>query len=221
MDVVTAARTDTTTTASQNSSANEVSSDFKTFLQMLTVQMQNQDPLNPVESTDYAVQLATFSSVEQQVKTNDLLEALADQFSANGLSEISNWVGMEARAAADAKFDGTAVKLHVSPEDGATSSTLVVTDSAGVEVFRGAIDPAGGDIEWDGNTTEGQTAAVGIYSFSVEHNDNSGLLSNRKAEVYADVTEVKIDNGDLVVVMAGGIEVAASDVTGVRDAGQP
>ena len=44
-----------------------LSSDFETFLKMLTTQMQNQDPLNPVDSTDYATQLATFSSVEQQV----------------------------------------------------------------------------------------------------------------------------------------------------------
>ena len=57
----------------------EVSSDFETFLKMLTVQMQNQDPLNPVDSSDYAIQLATFSGVEQQVKTNDLLASLGQQ----------------------------------------------------------------------------------------------------------------------------------------------
>ena len=44
-----------------------LSSDFETFLRMLTTQLQNQDPLNPVDSADFAVQLATFSSVEQQV----------------------------------------------------------------------------------------------------------------------------------------------------------
>jgi len=46
---------------------------------MLTVQMQNQDPLNPVDSSDYAVQLATFSNVEQQVQTNDILRELQSQ----------------------------------------------------------------------------------------------------------------------------------------------
>ena len=53
------------------SSNSALSSDFETFLKMLTVQMENQDPLNPVDSADFAVQLATFSSVEQQVLTND------------------------------------------------------------------------------------------------------------------------------------------------------
>lgn len=46
------------------------SSDFETFLKMLTTQIKNQDPLNPMEGTEFAVQLATFSGVEQQVMTN-------------------------------------------------------------------------------------------------------------------------------------------------------
>ena len=54
---------------------NVISSDFETFLKMLTVQMENQDPLNPTDSSEYAMQLATFSGVEQQVLTNDLLNA--------------------------------------------------------------------------------------------------------------------------------------------------
>ncbi len=48
----------------KNESSSNISADFETFLKMLTVQMQNQDPLNPVDSSDYATQLATFSGVE-------------------------------------------------------------------------------------------------------------------------------------------------------------
>ena len=59
-------------TAGSSTSTGGISSDFNTFLRMLTVQMQNQDPLNPIDSADYAVQLATFSGVEQQVRTNQL-----------------------------------------------------------------------------------------------------------------------------------------------------
>ena len=53
-----------------------IGNDFNTFLVMLTTQLQNQDPLNPIESSDYAVQLATFSGVEQQVRTNQLLQEI-------------------------------------------------------------------------------------------------------------------------------------------------
>lgn len=62
--------------ATPPANATALSSDFETFLKMLTVQMQNQDPLNPIDSTEYAMQLATFSSVEQQVLTNDLLRQM-------------------------------------------------------------------------------------------------------------------------------------------------
>ena len=77
-----------------------ISADFDTFLKMLTTQMQNQDPLNPIDSADYAVQLATFSGVEQQMKTNQLLDDLASQFGVMGMSQLAAWVGQEARAAA-------------------------------------------------------------------------------------------------------------------------
>ena len=68
-------------TASSASPDSVISSDFETFLKMLTTQLQNQDPLDPVKSEDFAVQLATFSGVEQQVLTNDLLESLGAQMS--------------------------------------------------------------------------------------------------------------------------------------------
>ena len=64
---------------------------------MMTVQMENQDPLNPMESSEFAVQLATFSGVEQQIRTNDLLASMIASQTAGGLAELANWVGMEAR----------------------------------------------------------------------------------------------------------------------------
>ena len=90
------------TAGGSDKAATNISADFETFLKMLTVQMQNQDPLNPIDSADYAVQLATFSGVEQQVQTNDLLKGLAASLGAAGLSEMAGWVGMEARTAAPA-----------------------------------------------------------------------------------------------------------------------
>lgn len=84
-------------TAQQATSKKEISSDFETFLRMLTVQMQNQDPLDPVDSSDYAVQLATFSNVERQVQTNDLLRELKGSLA----SQVSRkWlIGLEKKHA--------------------------------------------------------------------------------------------------------------------------
>ena len=77
----------------------EVTSDFEMFLRMMTTQMTNQDPLDPVDSADYAVQLATFSSVEQQVLTNDLLRLVSGQLGMSSMAQLAGWVGQDARAA--------------------------------------------------------------------------------------------------------------------------
>ena len=87
-------------TTGTGGTAPTISSDFNTFLRMLTVQMQNQDPLNPIDSADYAVQLATFSGVEQQVRTNQLLADMQGKFSQLGMAEMAGWIGKEARSAA-------------------------------------------------------------------------------------------------------------------------
>ena len=118
-------------TAKVEKSSTEISSDFETFLKMLTVQMQNQDPLNPVDSSDYAVQLATFSGVEQQVQTNDLLRSLMGQLGAAGMADFAGWVGMEARTNLPVTFAGSPVQLSVAPAASADAAALVVTDEGG------------------------------------------------------------------------------------------
>ena len=68
-----------------NTTASKISSDFETFLKMLTAQISNQDPLNPIDASDYSTQLATFSGVEQQVLTNDLLRQIQNKLTATDL----------------------------------------------------------------------------------------------------------------------------------------
>ena len=84
--------------------------DFQTFLTMLTAQLQNQDPLNPMESTDFAIQLATFAGVEQAALSNKFLEQMAGQAGGAG---IAGWIGKEARTTAPVWFDDEAITLDV------------------------------------------------------------------------------------------------------------
>ena len=77
-----------------------ISADFETFLKMLTTQMENQDPLNPVDAGEYASQLAMFSSVEQQVLTNDLLKDMTTKITDNAFQAMASWIGNEALAEA-------------------------------------------------------------------------------------------------------------------------
>ena len=132
------------TQAESDSSSRAISADFETFLKMLTVQMRNQDPLNPVEGTDFAVQLATFSTVEQQVRTNDLLGALGNQLGGLGFGQLLGWVGMEARTTAPVAFDGAPGDLVLPEITLADRAEMVVTNAQGVEVQRQSVPASGG-----------------------------------------------------------------------------
>lgn len=195
-----------------------ISSDFETFLRMLTVQMENQDPLNPIESQEFAVQLATFSGVEQQVRTNDLLASLAESLGGFAVSEFSAWIGREARAAAPAFFDGTTPVSVIAPaSENASSAELVVRDPAGSVIDRRAIPTSGGEFEWSGISRQGNPFLEGLYSFSVESTDAEGNVSQEPAEVYDTITEARLTgDGDVELVLAGGGVVQPADVSGLR-----
>lgn len=197
----------------------EISSDFETFLKMLTVQMQNQDPLNPVDSSDYAVQLATFSSVEQQVQTNDLLRSLQSQMGASGMAEMANWVGKDARAVAPVYVNGSPVTFYPLLEPGTERAEVIIRNDAGVEVGRVAIPPNENPVEWAGVTADGYPYPTGTYTFDVLSYSGDDFLGSSLAATYAPVTEVRRDqNGGTVIVLNGDIEVAANEVTALRTA---
>ena len=193
-----------------------LSSDFETFLRMLTVQMQNQDPLNPVDSSDYAVQLATFSSVEQQVLTNDLLGALLGQ-SAAGIEQLASWVGMEVRVPGAAEFDGDPLAVWAEPALGADQADLIARDSGGNEITRMSIAGDGGRVDWSGQLEAGGTALHGPYTFEVESRAADGsVIAITPADIYTTVVEVQSTPRGLQLVTEDGALVAASDVSALR-----
>ncbi len=195
-----------------------ISSDFETFLKMLTVQMENQDPLNPIEASDYSVQLATFSGVEQQVRTNALLESLVGSFGAMGMSQLAGWVGMEARAAASAEFGGAPLTIFPKAAPaGAESAILVVRDATGNVVQRVDIAPDSGPITWAGVNEHGIPFAPGRYSFHVENFSGKTSLGTEQAEIYARITEARSQGTQTMLILAGGAEVEAGAVTALRE----
>jgi flagellar basal-body rod modification protein FlgD len=192
------------------------SSDFETFLKMLTTQMQNQDPLNPIDSADYAVQLATFSGVEQSVRTNQLLEAMQSQFNLLGMAQLAGWVGQEARASAPVFVDGTPVTLSPNPAAAADRAVLVVRDSQGRIVSREDIPVTADPLEWTGSDATGAPLATGRYTLSLESYYGGELMRTTPMEHYAPIVEARGGSGGTRLVLRGGIEVMATDVTALR-----
>lgn len=206
-----------TTPFTAGTSARAITSDFETFLRMLTTQIRNQDPLNPVEASDYAVQLATFSNVEQQVLTNELLRGLSRQLDTGSLAQMSTWIGQEVLVAAPVRFDGAPVELwRPDPPAGAQRSVLVVADEAGVEIQRLALPSTGGMFEWAGMTDDGAPLPPGTYHLSIESASSDDIVTTEPAQSYARVKELRNDDGMLRLVLAGGIEVEADTVAALR-----
>lgn len=193
-----------------------ISSDFETFLKMLTVQMENQDPLNPIESSDYAVQLATFSGVEQQVRTNDLLKEVQSQLGLLSMSDLVGWVGMEARATTAAHFELAPIDLTLAPDPGATSAFVVVRNAAGDQVDRFEVSVADDSAQWAGLDTTGQLMPEGDYSFHLQSYNANGVMSEKQMSIYSEVVEAKVEGGRTVLILASGDEIAATEVDALR-----
>ena len=195
-----------------------ISADFELFLRMLTAQMTNQDPLDPQDSADYAVQLATFSSVEQQVTTNELLAGLGSQLAINGLADMAGWIGMEARAAMPGHFDGGPITVAPNPAAIAAEAELVVTNASGVEVDRVRLPVSSELYQWQGRDSHGQPFPMGEYGFELLSLDAAGeVLLREPAEIYRRVREVRSEGGAQILVLEGGTAIASTGVTALRD----
>ncbi|SDW89825.1 flagellar hook capping FlgD N-terminal domain-containing protein [Roseicitreum antarcticum] len=191
-----------------------VNADFQTFLVMLTTQLQNQDPMNPMESSDFAVQLATFSGVEQQVLTNELLGSLSTRM---GLTELSGWVGMEALTSAATYFDGTTPKRLIPPQvQGADQAVLTVHNAFGNEVARVPIQPNQSEYAFNGIGADGAPLPEGNYSFRVVSMREGAVLQTDPALTYGRIEEARSDGGRVMLVFAGGALVDSDSVSGLR-----
>ncbi len=194
----------------------KISSDFDTFLRMLTVQMQNQDPLKPIDSADYAVQLATFSGVEQQVRTNQLLLDMQGRFQQFGMAEMASWIGKEARSDAPVYYDNAPVTLSPNPARGATSAALVVKDAQGNLVSREEIPVSAEPYSWLGAGADGSPLPRGMYSVTLESMNGETVIDSRPVEHYSRVIEARGGPDGTRLVLEGGAEVLASSVTALR-----
>ena len=191
--------------------------DYETFLRMMTVQIKNQDPLSPMSADDFAAQLATFSAVEQQTKTNDLLSQQLAQTAQNSMVQMAGWVGKEARIAAPVHFDGThPVSLSPNPALNADRAVLVVKDAGGNEVSRIDIPVASADYEWLGLDSNGEALPEGVYDLGLESYDGEELLGSTGVEYFGLIEEIRSSSSGVTALFPGGIEVSTALVSALR-----
>lgn len=196
--------------------SNALSSDFETFLRMLTVQVQNQDPMNPVDSTEYATQLATFSSVEQQVRTNELLVAMSERLGVGSLQDMGAWIGMEGLVRAPARFEGQPVTARPDLHPEADRGTIVIRTADGTALERYPLESPGEAFVWDGLDATGAEHPSGIYRIEIESYADGVLIDSQLAPVYSRIDEVRSADGDTLVRLADGSELPTGLVDGLR-----
>lgn len=201
----------------ESKSEGAITADFETFLKLLTTQLTNQDPLNPLDSTEFVAQIAQFSGVEQQVQTNDKLGRIESLLT--GGSALTEWLGAEVEAPAALRFDEDPLALNFEADPDATSALLLVSDAEGKVIDARTLQTGVGNIEWDGELATGGSAEPGIYSFRVQQSFSDSETTTVTPTGFAKVVEARVgSSGGVDLILEGGDTVASSDVAAARDA---
>ncbi len=198
----------------------KLAEDFQQFLTLLTTQLQNQDPLSPMDSTEFTNQLVQFSQVEQQINSNQKLDSLL----ALQLSSISSvalgYVGMDiSYVSADVNFDGeTPVDINYALARDAVSCKINVYDEGGDLVYTAAApkDTGTNKFTWNGKNKEGITVEDGTYTVQIAAADKDGKAIENSTVVSGHVKGIETQNG-VVYVLVGDRAVALSSIVNAKE----
>lgn len=198
-----------------------LSDNYDSFLILLTAQLQNQDPLAPMDSTQFTQQLVQFSQVEQQIRTNEQLEGLVGQYQAASAGAALSYLGKDAIIEADETYlvGGAANWAYRLPEN-ANSLTITVKDMSGRVMYETITAPrSGGEhlFTWDGERDNGETAPDGIYRIVIEAKDSTGETIRPTINVRERIMGVDFSGTTPVVITptgTRGIDEIRSVLTG-------
>jgi len=227
MAAITNVNNPVTSTSGQTKSAAEQADalanvNFDMFLNLMVTQLQNQDPLNPADGTQFTEQLATFSQLEQQVASNKHLEKLANAQSLTSQSLAVNMIGKEVMAQGQqVKLVGGKGEFQYKLEKDAATGTLEVFNGTGQVVKTFELNTKKGlhKVEWDGKDDDNKLLANGEYKVVLNAFDADGKRVTTNTYVYSTVKGVESEGVDKTyLMMKDGKKVLFEDVFSVRDA---
>jgi len=204
-----------TATSTSSSSTQNDSVDKDAFLKIFLAQMQHQDPLNPMDGTEFTSQLAQFSSLEQLYNVNTNLQSLQTSAGGSTRYQAMDFCGKEITAKGDQLTldeDGSAKGQFQL--QGQAECTVQVTDSSGNVVRTiplGVLAAGQRSFSWDGLDSSGNKVASGTYSFSVNAVDGTGSSVLCDTMVTGKVTRVNLE-GESPILYVGDIPINLSEV---------
>lgn len=193
----------------------QLAQDLDDFLTLLTTQLQNQDPLNPMDSTEFTNQIVQFSQVEQMINQNQKLDSLL-QLELAGISSVAlGYVGLDASyIGTELSYDGTnSPTITYSLGGEATIATLTILDEEGNVVRTEQVPKSIGkhDFLWDGNDSNGFALPAGTYSINIGAADNDGNTVDSTTVVSGRVRGIESQNG-VVFLLVGERAVPISQI---------
>jgi flagellar basal-body rod modification protein FlgD len=206
--IPTTATTGSANTGSSPTASNDqmIASNFTTFLQLLTTQLQNQNPLDPLDTNQFTQQLVQFAGVEQQMKSNDQLASLlaleksAQQTTA--LAYVGHTVVVDG---ATTELTSTGATWSFNAPKTATATVTIKDAATGQTAYTGTFGVNAGDqkFTWDGKGTDGKQWPAGNYTMSVTAVDASQQAVNISTEIQAVVTSVDMTQDPPTLMVAG------------------
>lgn len=204
--------------AALSNSRKSIAENFDTFLTLLTTQLKNQNPLDPLDTNQFTQQMVQFTGVEQQLKTNEYLKALSTSAQNGANTEAVTFIGKHISASgANAQLsDGSASWGYELPRT-ASNTTITITDAQGNTVFTETTPLAGGkgDYIWSGKDGEGQQLADGNYSITIDARDSNGAYVGATTQITGQVSGVDLSGSEPVLIVDGA-RVRLSTVTAVN-----
>jgi len=195
----------------------EIASNFQEFLQLLTTQLKNQDPLSPLDTNQFTQQLVMFSQVEQQLKTNSDLDQLVKLNKTSQANAALSFVGSQVTADGSTTQlkNGVAVWNITSPRS--ASASISIVDQNGNTVWTGqqTLDTGAQSYSWNGRTSTGTTAPDGLYTIQITAKDASGQDVSVSTQFTGTVTGVDL-SGSEPLLQVGSSYLTISQVRSIQ-----
>jgi len=197
----------TGTPTEANKARASLAGDMDAFLLLLVTQLKNQDPLSPLEPTEFTNQLVNFAGVEQQIATNDNIEKLLSVQNAVLASAVIGFVGKEVVADTSGKLPLQNGEATFEYTLGSSASNVVMTisDDEGRILFTKAGETSVGkhEVIWDGKDGKDQTMPDGSYNLAITPLAFSGETIEHTIRVKAVITGISLANGETKMDASG------------------
>lgn len=202
--------------ASQSSNGTSSKDLSQNFLRMLTVQLQNQDPLNPMDNAAMTAQLAALNQVDGINKLNTSVTSLVAQMQSANFMNLASSVGKTALSSGTkAYYTGSPISMAAKLDTSVSSLKAVIRDGNGQIVSKFDFGPAAAgvtDFIWDGADDAGQKVAQGLYTLELTATDVQGKVSYPDSYVGAVVASIGQEGSNLRVGLSDGRNILSTDI---------